>query len=247
MKKNSILERIHIVLVDTQDGANIGAVCRAMKTMGLTRLDLVTDRVYDESRVRTLALHAADLWENATFYKTLPEALKNSVYSVAATRRRGKFRKLSSLSPDQLAERVAQIGEGEISIVFGRESDGLTDDEVQCCSTVVTIPTSELFPSLNLSQAVQIITYTLFKSSLEYKPGMNAVTKERVALAADKCTAALDGIGYFKWDEERKWGRQLIEDTMERATLSESEIQRIEKLFTKIALIKIHKEKDNEI
>ena len=56
-------DRIEIVLVETQDGANIGSVCRAMKTMGLTRLTIVGDRVYDENRVRTLALHASDLWE----------------------------------------------------------------------------------------------------------------------------------------------------------------------------------------
>ena len=56
-------DRIEIVLVETQDGANIGSVCRAMKTMGLTKLTIVGDRVYDENRVRTLALHASDLWD----------------------------------------------------------------------------------------------------------------------------------------------------------------------------------------
>ena len=63
-------ERIEIVLVETQDGANIGSVCRAMKTMGLVNLTIVGDREYDENRVRTLALHASDLWENAKRTKT---------------------------------------------------------------------------------------------------------------------------------------------------------------------------------
>lgn len=198
MEKENYLERIHIVLVDTQDGANIGSVCRAMKTMGLTRLDLVTTRSYDEDRVRTLALHAQDLWENARRFETLAEALKDSVFTVAATRRRGKHRKLSAYSPEQLAEHINHIPEGDISIVFGRESDGLRDDEVMMCSSVVTIPTSEKFPSLNLSQAVQIICYTLFQNAQVYPQGMTAVSHERIASASESACMHLRNIGYFK-------------------------------------------------
>ena len=62
MEAEGYLDRIRIVLVDTQDGANIGSVCRAMKTMGITDLAIVGDREYDEDRVRTLALHASDVW-----------------------------------------------------------------------------------------------------------------------------------------------------------------------------------------
>ena len=81
------LNRIEIILCDTQDGANIGSVCRAIKTMGLTHLTLVTDRIYDEDRIRTLALHAYDLYEERKEFQTLHEAIKDSVLSVAATRR----------------------------------------------------------------------------------------------------------------------------------------------------------------
>lgn len=245
MENKAILDRIHIVLVDTQDGANIGSVCRAMKTMGIHHLDLVSDREYDEDRVRTLALHAADLWEQSVRYPSLEEALKDSALTVAATRRRGKFRKLSAYSPEQLSDQISKLPKGRVSIVFGRESDGLRDDEVQLCSTVVTIPTSDDFPSLNLSQAVQIVTYTLFTHAQVYSTGMTAVTHERVATAAEACTADLDSIGYFKWDEERKWTLQFLKDTLEKAGLSEGELQRFEKLFSKTATIKKYR-KDEE-
>ncbi len=243
MEKENYLERIHIVLVDTQDGANIGSVCRAMKTMGLTKLDLVTTRVYDENRVRTLALHAADLWENARRFETLQEALKESVFTVASTRRRGKHRKLSAYSPEQLAEHINNIPEGDISIVFGRESDGLRDDEVMMCSSIVTIPTSDRFPSLNLSQAVQIVCYTLFQNAQVYPQGMTAVSHERVEKASEEACTHLRNIGYFKWDEEEKWMLQFFKDTLEKATLSESEMQRFEKLFAKIESIKVYKDR----
>lgn len=246
MQNIDYLDRIYIVLVDTQDGANIGSVCRAMKTMGLSHLELVTERSYDEDRVRTLALHAHDIWENAKFYKSLDEALKHSTYSVAATRRRGKFRKLSSLSPEQLCEKLKTVNGDKISIVFGRESDGLRDDEVQMCSSIVSIPTSPAFPSLNLAQAVQIISYNLFISNQEYKQGMTAIDKQRIENASEVCVKSLDEIGYFKWDDEKHWTKQLIKDTIERATLSENEVRRIEKLFKKISKIKIYKRDMNE-
>ena len=246
MEKQKYLDRINIVLVDTQDGANIGSVCRAMKTMGITDLSLVTTRSYDDNRVRTLALHASDLWENAKYYTTLEDALKDSIFAVGATRRRGKHRKLSAYSPEQLAKHLATLPEGRISIVFGRESDGLRDDEVAICSSIVTIPTSDAFPSLNLSQAVQIITYTLFQEAQEYPQGKSAVTRTRIEKASDEACEHLSNIGYFKWDEEKKWLNQFFRDTLEKAGLQESEMQLFDKLFRKIEMIKIHKDKIDE-
>ena len=212
MKTEGYLERIRIVLVDTQDGANIGSVCRAMKTMGITDLAIVSDREYDEDRVRTLALHAADVWENAKRFHTLQEALEGSIFTVGATRRRGKFRKLSAYSPEQLSEKISTLPEGRISIVFGRESDGLRDDEVALCSSVVTIPTSPLFPSLNLSQAVQIICYTLFRNALVYEPGLVSIPHGKARESAKEMSDHLENIGYFKMADEEKWTNQLLKD-----------------------------------
>lgn len=241
MKSPSKLDHIQIVLVDTQDGANIGSVCRAMKTMGLTHLVLVGSREYAENRVRTLALHASDVWENRVHYATLSEALKTSSYSVAATRRRGKFRKHTFLSPTQFVEKVSNT-EGTISIVFGRESDGLTDDEVAACSQVVTIPTSDEFPSLNLAQAVQILTYTLFEANLPHPTGLVPITQERAQTASDTAVDQLTKIGYFKLEQEELWMRRFLKDVFTRASLSESEVQKMEKLFTKMTRIKVHKQ-----
>ena len=241
MEAQGYLERIRIVLVDTQDGANIGSVCRAMKTMGITDLAITGSREYDEDRVRTLALHASDVWENAKRFPTLEEALAGSIFTVGATRRRGKFRKLSAYSPEQLSEKISALPEGRISIVFGRESDGLRDDEVSLCSSIVTIPTSDSFPSLNLSQAVQIICYILFRGALVYRQGMTAVTHERIREAADEMTGHLKAMGYFKMADEEKWTNQLLADIVERAALSGEELRRFEKIFRKAELIAMHK------
>lgn len=233
MGKEENLDRIEIILVDTQDGANIGSACRAMKTMGLTHLTLVTTAQYDENRVHTLALHAFDLWENRREFKTLQEALADSVLSVAATRRHGKSRKLSCVTPEELASQINNTPDGKISIVFGCEANGLTDEQVQMCNMVVTIPTSPKFPSLNLAQAVQIICYALFQNLKKYPSGGNIVTLDRVSQAADKCIQAFDSMGYFKVDDERDFTRQFLTDQFARASMSESEIQRFEKIFEK--------------
>lgn len=242
MERDGYLKRVRIVLVDTQDGANIGSGCRAAKTMGIERLAIVGGREYDEDRVRTLALHASDVWENAERFQTLEEALKDSIFTVGATRRRGKFRKMSAYSPEQLSDKLKELPDGDISIVFGRESDGLRDDEVALCSSIVTIDTSERFPSLNLSQAVQIICYALFQGAGKYKSGMTAVTHDRIRTAGKEMADHLEAMGYFKLADERKWTEQLLVDICERAALSESEMQRFEKIFRKAELIAKHKE-----
>ena len=153
---------------------------------------------------------------------------------------------MSSYSPEQLAAKISSLPEGKVSIVFGRESDGLRDDEVNKCAAICTIPTSPLFPSLNLSQAVQIISYALFTGNMEYKSGMVAVDKNRIGKAVDGMSHHLEAIGYYKWDEEKKWTEQFLSDVIERAALSESELQRFEKIFTKTESIVKFKNQDEE-
>ena len=231
------LKRIEIVLIDTQDAANIGSTCRAMKTMGIDNLTLVSDKEYDENRVKTLALHAFDIWENRKTKASLKEAIQDSILAVATTRRHGKFRKMSCVTPQEFAQHVSRMPEGKISVVFGCEADGLTDSQVRECSMVLTIPTSEAFPSLNLSQAVQIVCYSLFSELKEYPSGGNAVSIKRVEEAATICTDALKDISYFKSEQEYDFTFEFLKDQFARSYMTETEIRRFEKLFTKQSAI----------
>ena len=233
MERNANLDRIEIILTDTQDAANIGSVCRAMKTMGISKLTVVSRNVYDENRIRTLALHAFDLWETHRNCSDLDEALSDSILAVAATRRHGKNRKTSNVTPEELAEKISAMPEGKISIVFGCESSGLTDAQVEKCSMVVTVPTSSEFPSLNLAQAVQIVCYALFTRLKTYRSSGNAVTLQRISQSVEKCIEALDDIKYFKSEDERKFTAEFLKDQFARSYMTESEIKRFEKIFTK--------------
>ena len=239
METNTNLSRIRIVLVEPQDGANIGSVCRAMKTMGIEDLAITGDRTYDTNRVKTLALHAFDLYERHSRFATLEEALADSVLSVGASRRRGKNRKYFALLPEQLAQRIDRTGPGRVSIVFGIEADWLTDAELNRCQMGVRIPTSESFPSLNLSQAVQIITYTLFR---ELSPafGFEPIAEERLQQLSHTVGDSFERIHFYKQDEQEEVMR-FFRDIFARATLSEREAKRLERMFMKMARLKIHK------
>ncbi len=233
------MRTVQIILVEPRDPGNIGAVCRAMKTMGIKHLGIVGDRTYDTNRVFTLALHAKDVYENSRRYTTLEEALSESVIVFGASRRRGKFRKYFSISPDMMAEKISLVKEGTVSIVFGRESDGLTDKELALCNMAVRIPTSKEFPSLNLAQAVQILTYTLFKSTQplgSYTP----VKGELLDHLTGVMTESLEQIGFFKL-EEKEEVKRFYKDILSRSLMSPSEAKRLEKMFKKIAALKIHK------
>ncbi len=241
MEQTKELDQIEIILVEPQDSANIGSTCRAMKTMGITHLTIIGNKTYDEERIKTLAVHAFDLYTNHKRCTSLEEATVDSILVVGASRRRGKKRKYFSLFPEQLAERINQTGDGKKSIVFGREADGLTDKELNLCHLGVNIPSvSSAMGSLNLSQAVQVITYTLYKN-LQATKGFEQITNERVHQLSDSMTASLEAIGYYKGMEKDDVNR-FFTDILARATLSEKEASKFEKMFKKIAKIKIHKE-----
>lgn len=232
------LKRIQIVLVQPQEAANIGSVCRAMKTMGIDRLAIVSDTEYDIDRIKTLSLHAYDVYEAHRRFQTLEQALSDSVFSAGATRRRGKFRKYSSFLPEQLAEKFSLIEEGIVSIVFGRESDGLTDQELRCCDAATHIPTSEAFPSLNLAQAVQIYTYAC-RTLLSPVKGHVPVDRNRLEGLTETIAGSLEKIHFYK-QNEREEVRLFFRDILGRASVTETESKRLEKMFRKIASLKIH-------
>lgn len=241
MEHTKELDQIEIILVEPQESANIGSTCRAMKTMGITHLTIIGSRIYDEERIKTLAVHAFDLYENHKRFDNLIDAISDSILVVGASRRRGKKRKYFALYPEQLADRINKAGDGKKSIVFGREADGLTDKELNLCHMGVNIPSiGSAMGSLNLAQAVQVITYTLYKN-LKGTKGFEQIINERVHEISNSMTASLDSIGYYKGMEKEDVNR-FFTDIIARATLSEKEASKLEKMFKKIAKIKIHKE-----
>lgn len=155
-----MLNRIRIVLVNTTHPGNIGATARAMKTMGLSRLILVSPQKFPHQEATFRAAGADDLLENAIVVDELSQALKECEWVIGASVRQRKLAR-PSLNPKTCAEKIRDALTGNIAIVFGRESSGLTNEELSLCHEQVFIPTDASFSSLNVASAVQVIIYEL--------------------------------------------------------------------------------------
>ena len=233
------LNNIVIVLDHPDESRNIGAACRAMANNDISELRIVGNKAdYDIEHIHVLAIHAGPIFDRATFYTSITEATKDCAICAGTTRRRGKKRgKL--LLPEEFAEMASTTTtNAKVAVIFGNERTGLTDEQLDECNLGVTIPSSDNFGSLNLSHAVQIMSYHLFRKSLlekkgEYR-GYTPLTLERVDQTVKTITDDMQKIGFFKMpgreDMENFW-RSILS----RASLSEGEAQYLEKTFDKMA------------
>jgi tRNA/rRNA methyltransferase len=228
------LEDIRVVLVRPLDPKNVGSVCRAMKTMGITSLDIVLGGSIDPGEARRLAHNAEDVLEGARVLTDFRQAVSDAVLTVGTSRRRGRKRKYFSVSPEEMAQRVAEIRGGTVAVLFGNEENGLSDEELAACHLSVHIAASPLLPSLNLSHAVQIVAYAL-RRALEqtgharYTP----IDGNRVDDVVATIAGALRTIGFFSQGGPEELSR-FFHDILGRAGLSEGEAQRLETVFHKI-------------
>ncbi|MDR2619160.1 MAG: hypothetical protein LBC62_09855, partial [Treponema sp.] len=256
------LEDVIIVLSRPSEAGNLGAVCRAMKNMGLSRLRLAAPEQEDlapgkaagcfpapvtlseagfgyggtEAVIRARAVHAADIWERAETFPSLAGAVRDCALVIGTTRRRGRRRKQATMDP---AETAAFLREkpGPAALVFGNERTGLDDRELELCNFASHIPAAGVFPSLNLSHAVQIYAYELFCALFQAQE--NAGTAEAVETAAvkgqwvpmdqEKITALVGGLADslkslgFYTRPGREEQERFFRDLFSRACLTERE------------------------
>ncbi|HEX4040365.1 MAG TPA: TrmJ/YjtD family RNA methyltransferase [Xanthobacteraceae bacterium] len=154
-----------IVLVEPQLGENIGAAARAMANFGLSQLRLVKPRqAWPNDKARMMAAGADRILGDAKLFDTLAAAIADCSFVLATTARAHDQAK-PVIGPDAAAAEIApRIAGGEtVAIVFGRERNGLENDEVALADRIVTLPVNPAFASLNLAQAVVIVAYEWFK------------------------------------------------------------------------------------
>src|SRR5512136_1082748 len=176
MRRKIDLHSIAIVLVRPKFPENIGSVARAMKNMGLGRLGVVNGCCPLLANAYKLASGAEDILERAEEFLTLQEAISGMGCVVGTSSRGGKKRD-PDLTPEALARKLIPLSQKNlIGLVFGSEKEGLTNEELSLCHLSARIPSMESFPSLNLAQAVMVVSYELFKEAME-------VSKKEVRLA----------------------------------------------------------------
>jgi tRNA/rRNA methyltransferase len=161
MKPELLLSRIRVVLCRPSHPGNIGAAARAMKTMGLSDLRLVQPRSFPDPEADARATGAVDVLESAKISDSLPEALAGAVFVVALSARRRDLGPSIGEPREMVARLLAEAMQWPVALVFGNETVGLSNDEIQQCHAAVTIPANPEFSSLNLGSAVQVLCYEL--------------------------------------------------------------------------------------
>ncbi|WGE36838.1 tRNA (cytosine(32)/uridine(32)-2'-O)-methyltransferase TrmJ [Actinobacillus genomosp. 1] len=155
----NILEQIQIILVETSLPANIGSAARAMKTMGLSNLHLVSPLNPIDEQAQALAAGAKDVLDNAQIFDSFEQAIADCQL-VIGTSARLRHLQNSLIEPRDCGKLAVERAEkGKVAIVFGRERVGLTNEELLKCHYHLNFPTNPDYGSLNLAMAVQLASY----------------------------------------------------------------------------------------
>lgn len=178
-----------IILVEPLHPGNIGAAARAMKNMGFRRLRLVNPTDPFSPEARRMASGALDVLESAEVFQSLAEALADLHVTAGLTARTGKGR-IRKLDPQGLVRHLrAYPPESRLGIVFGREDRGLSNEELDLCNLLVTIPTSPEHPSLNVAQAVLVVCYEFLKDRIDAAAAAQVQTRKTVPASSEELEA----------------------------------------------------------
>jgi len=229
--------RLCIILVRPFHEGNIGAVARCMMNFGITDLRIVGRNEELTEVARKRAKHANSILEKISFYDGLKSSISDLSLVIGTSGKRelgDKTQHRHFLLPDEIPSRVDGYA-GKIGIVFGPEGKGLLNDELRECEILVTIPTWEGYPIMNLSHAVAVICYSWFinsESNSDYEgsrflsPGLRKRFREEVGRLSQIVPTQ---------DHRRK----SIEDTLIRVVMrglpKEEEISRILSVITSAA------------
>lgn len=168
--RKALLKNIVVVLVGTKYPGNIGSVARAMHNTGLSRLRLASPECSIDDESYKMARGGSAVLKRAKILGSLKSALQDVSFSVGTTGKAGGNRRLVH-NPSSLVPRI--IGHArrqKVGIIFGPEDTGLVDEDLLLCQMLVRIPTDPQARSLNLAQAVMIMSYEIFIGQLERAP-----------------------------------------------------------------------------
>ncbi|MBA5606379.1 RNA methyltransferase [Duganella sp. FT3S] len=172
----TLFHRLRFILVQTSRAGNIGAVARAMKTMGYTELVLVSPRfegMLEDPEAVAFASGALDILQGARVVQTMAEALDGINFAAAVSARLREYSP-PVLTPRELAGQLVANGELRAAVIFGNERFGLPNDVVAQCNVLINIPANPDYSSLNLSQAAQVLAYECRMAALD---GQRAATE----------------------------------------------------------------------
>lgn len=220
---------ILVVLHEPQDLVNIAHVVRAMKNFGLRDLRVVAPREYDAHRVEGIAHQTHDVVSRVALFDELDPALADCVHVVGFTaRERSAKRNLQRPRP-AATEILAAAAAGPVALLFGREDKGLSNEALDRCHRIVTIPTAATYASLNLGHAVVVMLYELAlargeaeRPFKEPRRPADAATVEEIERLFDDTERALEAIEFFKI-RDREHIMRTVREIVHRVPLDQRE------------------------
>lgn len=242
-QRTMISEGPAIILVEPQLPENIGMVARAMANFGLGELRLVNPReAFPNDKARSAASKADHIIDSAILYDDLPSALTdlNFVYATTARERDGFKQVRGPVEAGKILRHKFRTGE-KTGILFGRERVGLKNDEVGLADELVTFPVNPAFASLNIAQAVLLMSYEWMKSGLENEtdtvfrgPELQPANKEYLHGFFNHLEEALDTRGYFRPEARKEIMVNNLRAVLTRPAFAEAEVRLLRGVLTSL-------------
>ncbi|MHA1959205.1 MAG: RNA methyltransferase [Candidatus Thorarchaeota archaeon] len=161
---------LSVVLVEPESPGNIGFTARVLANFGVSSLRIVGEDLRQEQQAQMFSAKAKNILDEALIFSDLESALDGFEVVWAATARTGRNHSVTraAVPLGELPDPTSRGG--RVALVFGRESAGLTNEEIDCCDLILTIPTTEAYRSMNLSHAVAVVLYSLFEKYAPEEP-----------------------------------------------------------------------------
>lgn len=232
------LERIKVVLVEPEGPLNVGLVARTMKNMGAQDLCLVNPKCPPlHPYAMVMASGALDLLQGAKVFGSLEEAVEDCALIVGTTRRKRRGKELIPLREG--VGKILQVAQNQpVALLFGREKNGLTNEELSLCHLLITIPSDPKHGSLNLAQAVAIVLYELRTSTIPSQPMPPRKLAKGEELQGLLChlREVLDLIGFLDPSNPKR-GFEELKAILLRAELTPTEVRLLRGVLRRIEVV----------
>ena len=227
------------ILVNPQLGENIGACARALKNFGFSNLNIVAPRdPWPNTKARMTSVGAYNIVQKAKVYKNISEAVKKFDLVFAATARQRDINK-KHISIINFVKFLSKYKKANIGIMFGAEASGLSNHDLSLSNFIIQIPTSKKLTSLNLSHAVIVICYEIYKSLnfsdfKKEKVLTKLTSKSSIGNLIKFLEKMLDKKKFFKPPEKKKSMILNINNIFGRLELSDKELRILFSIFSSL-------------
>lgn len=193
------LDNVVVILAGTKYPGNIGSAARAMFNMGLSRLVLAAPQCSINEDSYRLAKAGSPILDSAKVCASLGSALRGIHFLAGTTGKSGGYRAQTRAPRAAVPEILAYAAHQKAGILFGPEDTGLVDEDLQSCQMLIRIPTQREGTSINLAQAVMIVSYELFLADLQREPvrSLRTAPLEQVEAMYAQLQQALLDIGFL--------------------------------------------------